>query len=143
MKLADILVTPLRRIETAGGDVFHAMKNNDAGYDGFGEAYFTTVNFDQIKGWKKHTKMTMNLIVPCGEIEFVIYDDREESKTKGDFCSVKLSTKNYQRLTVSPNLWVAFKGCSMGLNLILNIASIEHDPNESINVDLMEFPYEW
>ena len=71
MKLTDILVTPLRRIETAGGDVLHAMKKTDAGYTGFGEAYFSWVSAGAIKAWKRHTQMTMNVVVPVGQVRFV------------------------------------------------------------------------
>jgi dTDP-4-dehydrorhamnose 3,5-epimerase len=42
-----------------------------------------------------------------------------------------LGTTNYQRLTLPPNLWFAFQGRSAGLNLMLNLASIPHDPDES------------
>ena len=49
MKLTDILVTPLSRIDTTDGDVLHAMKQKDAGYDGFGEAYFSWVFAGAIK----------------------------------------------------------------------------------------------
>ena len=31
---------------------------------------------------KMHKKMTLNLIVPLGKIRFVLYDDREATKTK-------------------------------------------------------------
>ena len=56
--------------------------------------------------------------------------------------SVKLSQNNYQRLTVQPNLWMAFRG--MGeYNMLLNLASIEHNPSEAVNVDLKEIKYEW
>ena len=44
MTLADILLTPLSRIETTGGDVLHAMKQSEEGYAGFGEAYFSWVS---------------------------------------------------------------------------------------------------
>ena len=40
IKLSDISVTPLSRIERIGGDVLHAIKNTENGYVGFGEAYF-------------------------------------------------------------------------------------------------------
>ena len=63
-----ITLTPLRRIENPKGDIFHAMKASDTGFSGFGEAYFSTVNKSDIKGWKKHTKMTLNLIVVMGEV---------------------------------------------------------------------------
>ena len=40
----DIMITPLARITTVGGDVLHAMKKNDQGYSDFGEAYFSLVS---------------------------------------------------------------------------------------------------
>ncbi len=138
-----VVLSALEQIDNPKGDIYHALKKSDTSFQGFGEAYFTTVNYNEVKGWKKHTKMILNLIVPVGEIEFFIYDDREKSITKDEFFNIKLSQENYQRLTIEPGLWVAFKGCTQELNLLLNIASIEHDPGESINVDLGDIPYEW
>ena len=113
------------------------MKRSDAGYDGFEEAYFSTINKEDIKGWKKHTKMTLNIIVPVGEIEFIIYDE-----DKREFESIKLSQKNYQRLTLKPNLWMAFRGIG-SYNMLLNLASIEHDPEESHNKSIEDIKYAW
>ncbi|MDQ1339849.1 MAG: hypothetical protein QG567_1004 [Campylobacterota bacterium] len=132
-----VVLTPLKQIHHPKGDIFHGMKKSDDGFDGFGEAYFSTINQDDIKGWKKHTKMTLNLIVPVGEIEFVVYDENTKK-----FLSVKLSHKNYQRLTVMPNLWMAFRGVGK-YNMLLNLASIEHNPNEAINIEIEEIKYEW
>lgn len=132
-----VILTPLKQIFNPKGDIFHAMKKSDVGFEGFGEAYFSTINKDDIKGWKKHTLMTMNLVVPIGEIEFVVY--KEELK---EFFSVKLSKTNYQRLTVKPGLWMAFRGLSEN-NMLLNIASLEHDPGEVENRNLEGFPYNW
>ncbi len=131
-----LLLTPLKQIKNPKGDIFHAIKKSDSGFSGFGEAYFTTVNRGDIKGWKRHTKMVLNLVVILGEVEFVIYNGDE-------FLSVKLSPKkNYQRLTIKPNLWVAFRGLGE-INIVLNLASIEHDPNEADNLELSEISYEW
>ena len=79
MKLADILVTPLRLIEVAGGDVLHAMKQTDAGYSGFGEAYFSWVSADVVKAWKRHTQMTMNVVVPVGTCLLYTSDAADDS----------------------------------------------------------------
>ena len=38
--LSDIELTPLKRVETVGGDVLHGIKSSDKSYAGFGEAYF-------------------------------------------------------------------------------------------------------
>lgn len=135
-QIEDVLVTPLKRIIGDKGNVYHGIKKNDSGFMGFGEAYFSTVNHGVIKGWKKHYEMTMNLMVPEGVIRFVIYDNRQDSATKGVFQTVTISPDNYCRLTVPPNVWMAFEGLAHPLNLLMNVANMPHDPNEQINVPL-------
>lgn len=131
-----VLITPLKRIAGEKGGVLHGIKKTDPGFVDFGEAYFSTVNYQMIKGWKKHQKMTMNLVVPQGSIKFVVYDDRENSPTQGIFQSFMLSANNYCRLTVPPQVWMAFEGIGQDLNLLMNVADIVHDPDEQINVPL-------
>jgi len=138
-----IIFTTLSIIDTKGGDVLHAMKADDPGFFGFGESYFSTIEPGAIKGWKLHNKMVLNLIVPVGCVKFVIYDDRKGSKTKGSIDNFKLSRKNYGRLTVPPDLWVGFQGIDIHESLILNIASIPHDPYESLLKELDEIDYDW
>ena len=132
-----VILTSLKQIEHPQGDICQAMKRSDIEFSGFGEAYFSTIKKGDIKGWKKHTEMVLNLIVPVGEIKFVIYNENTN-----DFFSIQLSRSNYQRLTIKPNLWLAFKGIN-DENMLLNIASIEHNPNESISAELTSINYEW
>ena len=132
-----IILTPLKKINNSKGNILHALKKSDFGYNGFGEAYFSIVKKGYIKGWKKHTKMILNLIVVVGEIRFVAFDE-----IKNEFFSIKLSQNNYKRLTVKPGLWLSFQGLAES-NLLLNIGNIEHDPNETIRMSLEELKYEW
>ena len=118
------------------GDILQAVKASSEGFDQFGEVYFSTINHGEIKGWKKHTKMVLNFLVPVGEVQFVIYNG-------SNFFTTTLSKENYKRLTIAPNLWVAFKGLSENTNLVLNVASIEHDPDEAVNIDLQKISYDW
>ena len=130
-------LTPLKIIDVPNGNVLHALKQHENTFQGFGEAYFSTVKQGVAKGWKKHTRMVLNLIVPVGAIKFIIFDGRPESKTYKQIMEVELSPySNYQRLTVSPGLWMAFQGVSEDLNMLLNIASIPHDPTEAENLPL-------
>ena len=131
----EILVTPLKQIFHPKGDVFHALKQSSPGYAGFGEAYFTTVHCDEVKGWKKHTKMQMNLVVPVGKVRFYLHDE-----SSGETTHYELGVGNYARLTVPAGYWMAFAGLEQNLNLVLNLASIEHDPAEAINVPLDTYP---
>jgi dTDP-4-dehydrorhamnose 3,5-epimerase len=132
-----INLSPLKKINHSKGDILHAIKSSENEFEGFGEAYFSFVKKHEIKGWKKHTKMVSNLVVPIGEIQFVIFSEKNNK-----FFNVCLSQNNYQRLTIRPGLWLAFKGIS-NKNMLLNISNIEHDPDETVNTDLENIPYDW
>ena len=138
-----VIFTPLSIIDTKGGDILHAMKSGDIGFFAFGESYCSTIEPNAIKGWKLHHEMVLNLVVPLGGVKFVIFDDRKGSKTEGRFSEFILSRKNYGRLTVAPKLWVAFQGVDLQDSLILNIANIPHDPNESKIKELKDLNYNW
>ena len=138
-----VILTSLGIIEVEGGNVLHAMKTEDNGFNGFGEAYFSTVEHKVIKGWKRHFEMTLNIVVPIGHIRFVLFDDRDNSKTKGFYQEVSLSRNNYQRLTVPPMIWFAFAGIAKESSLLLNLASIPHRKEEQENLSLDEIRYKW
>ena len=138
-----IIITPLKKITHPRGDLFHIIKKSSAGYIDFGEAYISTIIKNEIKGWKKHHSMTLNLVVPAGEIRIVIFDGRNYSATKGKFQEIVLSKENYLRLTIPPQLWVAFQGVSDNTNMLFNIADIEHDRRETSNLEITEITYSW
>ena len=132
--ITDVMLTPLRIIPGNSGNVMHALKLHEASFHGFGEAYFSTVQKQAVKGWKRHRRMILNVIVPIGAIRFVLYDGRPESKSFQAVQDLILSKENYQRLTVPPGIWMAFQGLSDEVNMLLNIASIPHDPEEADNL---------
>ena len=132
-----VILNEEKQISNIKGDIYHFIKKNGNGYSNFGECYFSFINFNEVKGWKKHNKMILNIVVPVGEIKFVIYNPISK-----DFFEVYLSKNNYKRLTVMPGLWVAFKGIEK-INMLSNFASIEHNPNESQNLDLSQIIYDW
>ncbi|MEG0163454.1 MAG: dTDP-4-dehydrorhamnose 3,5-epimerase, partial [Mucinivorans sp.] len=77
-------------------------------------------------------------------IRIVIYDDRATSPTCGQFFEVTLNSDNYQRITIPPDVWVAFSGVGENLNLLLNLANMEHDPTEiERKSGLEDIKYEW
>ena len=133
----EIITTPLRRIPVKGGDVLHAMKKSDLGFAGFGESYFTQVEHGIVKAWKRHLQMTLNLIVPIGKVRFVFMDNEES------FREEILGDGNYARLTVPPGLWFGFQGVSENTALVLNIANIEHSPDEVEHNELNNINYNW
>ncbi len=70
-----VILTPLNIIKHSKGNILQGMKKSDPGFINFGEAYFSTIEYGQTKGWNQHTSLTMNLIVPSGEVAFIIFDN--------------------------------------------------------------------
>ena len=138
MILDHILVTPLKRISVPGGDVLHALKCTDDGFKNFGEAYFSMVECGAIKAWKMHTQMTLNLIVPIGEVRFVFRADDDNNGREE-----LIGAANYSRLTVPPGIWFGFQGLAAPQSLVLNIANMPHDPNEVEGLAISAIEYDW
>jgi dTDP-4-dehydrorhamnose 3,5-epimerase len=134
-------LTELRRIPTPGGDVLHAVKSGDPGFAEFGEAYLTTIEHGFRKGWKRHTRMVMNLVVAHGHVRFCVHDERTGQSQAFDLSPDEPG--RHARLTVEPGLWMAFEGLGPGLNVILNVASIRHDPAEAENRPIEAFATAW
>jgi dTDP-4-dehydrorhamnose 3,5-epimerase len=136
-----VIVTPLKIIEVPGGRVLHALKDIDIGFNRFGEAYFSEVEPTRIKAWKRHREMTLNLIVPMGEIRFVLFDDR--TPKNGSFQEITLSIEKYYRLTIPPMVWLGFQGKANTNSMLLNIADLTHEPDEVDRKNINEIEFDW
>ena len=140
-----VTLTTLRRVEVINGDVYHGLKASEETYIGFGELYFSRIDYGKVKGWKKHTKFTLNLIVPAGRVRFVVFSSDMETGLPadlvGEYCIG--ANQNHQRLTVPPGYWVAFQGLEQPLNVIANVIPAEHIPAEAENTELSAIPFDW
>ena len=136
-----VIVSNNKIIQTEGGDVLHGIKKSDNGFESFGEAYISEINPAIVKGWKRHKIMVLNFVVPIGKIKFLLFDDRKKSKTQGSYQEIILSKNNYCRITIPAMIWVAFENIGDEKAILLNIASIPHDPNEVEIKNLTEIEY--
>lgn len=130
--------TDLKVIKTDGGNVLHGYLEKNLDRIDVKEVYFSTIKKSQFRGWKMHKKMTLNLIVPIGEVR--VHLVKEDSSKQG-FArdEVILSQSPYFRLTVNPGIWFAFEGLSSTDSLICNIANLAHDPKEVSRRDYNSF----
>ena len=120
-----IILKSLKKIKVPEGDVLHVIKSTDKEFKGFKEAYFSKIKPKKVKAWKRHLKMTMNLIVPIGEVQFNFYNE-----DKNLLLNTVIGENNYFRITVPPMIWFGFKGVSSSTSYILNISDELHDPQE-------------
>ena len=140
-----VLISPLKQLLDERGKVMHMLRRDAEHFQSFGEIYFSTVYPGAIKGWHLHRKMILNYAVPHGEIKFVLYDDREHSRTRGQVQEIFLGPDNYALVTVPPLVWNGFKGIGAEMAFVANCASIPHDSEEIIRRDPFDksIPYDW
>ena len=140
-----IKITPLKQIEDERGKVMHMLRNDSKSFTKFGEIYFSTVHPNKVKGWHLHSMMTLNYAVVFGEIKFVLYDVRPNSKTKGQLQEFFLSQKNYKLISVPPLIWNGFMGIGNKTAIVANCADLPYDDTEmkrKSSID-REIPYNW
>lgn len=140
-----VLIEKLKVIADSRGKVMHMLRRDSAYFNGFGEIYFSVINKDSIKAWRKHSNMTQNFAVPHGKARIVIYDDRENSPSKGRTMEIETGEDNYCLVKIPPMLWYGFKGISDAPALIANCSDIPHDPEEIKRIDCSDplIPYTW
>lgn len=143
-----IVRKPLRIIPDERGPLMHMIRRDWPEVTDFSEVYFSCISHGAVKAWRRHTRMTMQLCVPHGAVEIILYDTRPDSPTFGAFHREFLSPKNedtYALLIVPPGIWNGFRGLSDDTSIIVNCASIPHDPDEAekCRLDDPSIPYTW
>jgi dTDP-4-dehydrorhamnose 3,5-epimerase len=143
--IAGVQVIPLRRIPDERGTILHMLKCTDPHFQQFGEIYFSTIYPGVVKGWHKHREMTLNYACVEGRIKLVLYDDREDSATKGKLMEIFLGPDHYSLVVIPPNLWNGFKGMSAPYAIVANCCTHPHDPSRSERMDPFNnfIPYRW
>jgi len=142
-----VVISSLTQIHDERGAVYHMLRSDSPRFFGFGEVYFSIINPGIVKGWKRHSKMVMNLAVPKGKIQLVLVDHRTDSSTSGVIQEVILGeeTNTYQLVTVPPLIWSGFKCLSSTPTILANCSSIVHDETETegLALDDPTISYGW
>ena len=140
-----VVIKPLRKIADERGFIMHMLRKDDPDFEQFGEIYFSTIYPGAIKGWHLHKEMTLNYAVIVGMIKLVLYDDRDDSPTKGELQEIYTGRENYQLVKVPSLVWNGFKGYGDEMAIVANCATLAHDPDEIIRMPPFDksIPYNW
>jgi dTDP-4-dehydrorhamnose 3,5-epimerase len=142
----DLELIPLRVMEDERGAVLHMIRKDSKEFYKFGELYFSEILPGAIKAWKNNSKLTQLITVPRGKIRLVIYDDRLNSKSKGELQVIDLGRPDsYQLVKIPPKLWYGFKCISDNAALIANCIDDIHSPEYSLTkvIGDSSIPYSW
>ena len=145
MKIEGVVITELKIIRDERGQVMHMMRNDSDVFKSFGEIYFSTIFEDKIKAWHLHKEATLNYTCVFGKVKLVLFDDREQSKTKGTYQELILSPENHRLITIPNKIWNGFKGLSKQESIIANCLTLPHNEAEMVRTEPnnVKFTYNW
>jgi dTDP-4-dehydrorhamnose 3,5-epimerase len=140
-----VQVIPLKRIVDERGAVLHMLRETDPHFVRFGEIYFSTVYPGVVKAWKSHRRLTANYACVHGRIKVVLYDDRDDSSTRGAVMEVVIGPDEHALVVIPPRIWHGFQGLAEPVSVLGNCATEASDPDELETRDPSsdEIPYDW
>jgi len=140
-----VIIKPLTKIPDNRGCIYHMLRCDDPLFEKFGEIYFSSVHPGIVKGWHLHKAMTLNYAVIAGTIRLVLFDAREDSKTRGNLMEIVTGEDNYALIRIPPGIWNGFQCLSAQTAIVANAATLPHDPEEIVRIDQNSetVPYHW
>ena len=141
-----VKIKPLKKICDERGMILKMMESTDPEFTRFGEIYFSCIYPGVVKGWHLHKKLTLNYACVKGMIKLVLFDNRENSPTKGELQELFIGEDNYCMITIPINVYNGFKGIGNELSIVADLTDLPHDPDDMVRLDPMKndiIDYDW
>lgn len=130
-----VIIKTLKKIADDRGNIMKMQEANDSEFKGFGEIYFSTIYPGVVKGWHLHKNAILNYSVIKGMIKLVIFDDREDSPTKGIFQEIYLGDYNYCLVQIPKNVWNGFTCVGNNEAIVADLINVCHKEDEMLRMD--------
>ena len=128
-----------------GGDATEILRSDDPHFQRFGQVYVTTGREGVIKAWHKHRKQTAHFYVISGTMKVALYDDREDSPTRGQYQVEILGERGKDALLIIPNdVWHGMMSLQ-GLSALINVPTetYDYDDPDEIRAERDAFDDVW
>jgi len=129
------------------GRLGEIMRADDKWFKKFGQIYFTTTYPGVVKAWHYHQKQTDHFYVVKGMVKVALYDQREDSDTKGIVNELYLGEHCPGLLRIPPGVMHGWMCVSQQDAYIINVVSemYNYSNPDEFRVDPHEndIPYEW
>lgn len=148
MKLIEgVAVRNLKPISDERGWLMEILRSDWEEFEKFGQVYMTTCNPGVAKGWHYHKKQTDHFVCIRGNAKVVLYDNREDSPTKGLVNEFIMGEENQILLKIPPLVLHGFSPADNKEATILNVPTelytYENPDEYRVPYDSNEVPYDW
>lgn len=115
----------------------------------FAMAYFSVTHPGVVRAWHRHprTKQEDRMTIIQGTAKIVVYDDREDSSTKGLVNEFDIGEDNPSLLKIPGECWHGFKALGVTPAILINFPTklydYERPDEERLPPDTDKIPYDW
>ncbi|OHB57313.1 MAG: dTDP-4-dehydrorhamnose 3,5-epimerase [Planctomycetes bacterium RBG_13_44_8b] len=142
-----VRVKPAKVFPDERGRLGEILRCDDEFFEKFGQVYFTTTYPGVVKAWHWHKKQTDHFYVAKGTIKVALYDNRDNSKTKGCVNQIYMSQFCPAVLKIPPGICHGWMGTGTEEAYIINLTTEPYDykqPDEfRIHPHDNDIPYDW
>jgi len=129
------------------GRLIEILRNDDPIFQTFGQIYITSAYPGVVKAWHYHKLQDDYFFVIKGMSKIVLFDNREDSETKGLINEFFIGEYNPMLLKIPKLIFHGFKCISETECLILNCPTKAYnraEPDEyRLPAHTSEIPYDW
>jgi len=129
------------------GRLGEIMRADDTWFQKFGQVYFTTTYPGIVKAWHFHKKQTDHFYVIKGLLKVALYDERQNSPTKGIVNQVYLGEHCPGVLRIPPGVqhgWMCVSDCEAYIvNIVSEMYNYDKPDEYRTHPHDNHIPYDW
>jgi dTDP-4-dehydrorhamnose 3,5-epimerase len=104
-----VTVDPRHQVVNAKGRVVEVLRVDDPTFRHFGQVHLVETRPGVIRAWFRHRLQWDQVAPVTGRTRLVMFDDREDSATRGGVVDVVLDAATPTFVTLPPMVWHGFK----------------------------------
>lgn len=145
--IQDVQVKPLKVMADERGRLMEMLRSDDPLFKGFGQVYMTAAYPGVVKAWHYHKKQWDHFVCVRGMAKVVLFDAREQSRTRNEINEFFLGDHHPILLQIPPLVYHGFKCVSDCEAIIINCPTecyVYDNPDEfRVDPHRNDIPYDW
>ncbi len=142
-----VRIKRLKIIPDERGRLMEILRSDDDMFIKFGQMYMTTVYPGVVKAWHYHKKQLDNFVCIKGMVKLVLYDNRDNSSTKGELNEFFIGEHNPELIQIPVGVLHGFKCIGENEAIVINCPTEIYnraEPDEfRIDPHAGDIPYNW
>jgi len=142
-----VKIKQLKTIPDERGRLMEILRCDEETFTKFGQVYMTTTYPGVIKAWHYHKIQTDNIACVFGMLKIVLYDNRENSRTRGEVNEFFIGEHNQVLVTIPQGVYHGWKCVSEHEAIVVNTPTEAYNyqtPDEHrLPFNDITVPYQW